>query len=478
MRTPTQPFIALVLIEITCCTVLLHATEGKAQRSPDYLILVKAYADAMIKHGQDTYGQVHSPLFAEELDRSTLRMLEGESLKQVAGITREAWGIRTHDRMLGGANPQHCQNLYQILHQLTETSGQAHYAEQANRSLRFFLEHCQSPATGLYWWGEHAGWDLRTDKPLEKGAGDTHEFYRPWILWRRCWQLAPQACERFARGLWLHQIGNHETGDFSRHAAIATHGPGTEAPYARHGGFYIETWAIAYQHTRDEVFLTAIRVVLEGLERARLHEGGMLASGSKRSGGRTPYSVSLAISLEIAAQHVPLDLAKKLRNVAESNDRAFAQAQRTAPGQIRGDWSNAYGSGGPPASANACMLRYRQRPTDAYRDFILRTAQAYRDALVDLRRPVWPGTVGNVILLQLNAYELSSEEKYIQAGHRFAHRGVELFLTDDCPLPRASHAHQHYEAVTNGDTLMMALLRLWLAQERAGVEHSLIFTDR
>jgi hypothetical protein len=28
---------------------------------------------------------------------------------------------------------------------------------------------------------------------------------------------ADKACERFARGLWDHQIGDHKTGDFSRH---------------------------------------------------------------------------------------------------------------------------------------------------------------------------------------------------------------------------------------------------------------------
>jgi len=186
----------------------------------------------------------------------------------------------------------------------------------------------------------------------------------------------------------------------------------------------------------------------------------------------------LAISLEIAARHLPLELAKKLCSVAASNDLAFAQAHRAATGQLRGDWSNAYGSGGPSAIANTCMLRYRQRPVDAYRSFILQTAQSYRGAKVNLNRPVWPGTVGNVILLQLNAYELSSEDKYLQAAHRFARRGAELFITDGCPLPQASHVHKHYEAVTNGDTLMMALLRLWLVQKRPGLEQSLIFTDR
>ena len=258
-------FLALILTGGLLGTGLLEAADDKSPEPVDYLAVVRTYADAMIEHGQDVCGQKHSPLFAEELDRRTMRMLEGESLKKVAAITRDEWGIRPHDRMLGGGNPQHCQNLYQILFQLTEISGEERYREEAKRSLEFFFEQCQSPGTGLLWWGEHAGWDFRTEKPLDKGAGNTHEFYRPWVLWQRSWQLADEACERFARGLWEHQIGNHQTGDFSRHASIASHGPGTEAPYARHGGFYIEAWAAAYRHTKEGVFLTAIRSVLDGL---------------------------------------------------------------------------------------------------------------------------------------------------------------------------------------------------------------------
>ena len=78
----------------------------------------------------------------------------------------------------------------------------------------------------------------------------------------------------------------------------------------------------------------------------------------------------------------------------------------------------------------------------------------------------------------LNAHELTSEGKYLRAADRFARRGAELFLSDNCPLPKASHAHDHYEAVTNGDTLMMAFLRLWMVQNGLGSKVTLTFTDR
>jgi hypothetical protein len=433
--------VAMTLL-ISCLVVCkgVGISEATTVQWPDYLSLVRAYADAMIEDGRDVYGQEHTPLFVEELDRKTMRMLEGKALQKAAAIPRSEWGIRSHDRMLGGANPHHCQNLYQVLYVLTEITGEKRYADEAERSLKYFLEHCQSEATGLLCWGEHAGWDLRRDRHLEKSSGDIHEFYRAWILWDRCWQLADGACRRFAVGLWEHQIGNRNTGDFSRHAKISSHGPGDNAPYARHGGFYIETWSAAYARTRDEVFLEAIRSVLDGLERARLHEGGYLTGGSKKKGSRRSYDVSLAVSLGNAMLHVPRDLAAGMREVAVSNDEVFARihdgqaAQSFESIDPRELWSNAYGGGARAGRGNVFMLRYRQAHNDAYRRAILQEAEMYRLQDVDLSHPVWPGTLGGAIWLMLNSHELSGEDKYVQAADRFARKGLSLFL-DHGPLP-------------------------------------------
>lgn len=466
---------------------------GSDADAADYLKMVRDYADAMMENGRDVYGTQHSPLFAETLDRQTGRLLEGDALQQVAALPFDKWGIRPHDRMLAGANPQHCQNLYQILYALSTLTGQSRYAEAADESLQFFFTHCQSPVTGLLWWGEHAGWDFRTEQPIEKPAGTTHEFYRPWVLWDRSWQLAPEPCRRFALGLWEHQIGDHQTGDYSRHAAIDKHGPGTDAPYARHGGFYIETWAAAYRKTGDKVFLQAIDAVVDSLERARLHEGGMLVGGSKKKGGRTAYDVSLAVSLGHAAEQLPAELAGKLRNVASETDKTFAAAHpespagvsRTLPGSgakkaasSAALWSNAYGGSPPAGAANVWLIRYRQVPVAAYRTQALKTAEAYCSQDIHLDQPVWPGTLGSVILLMINAHALTGDEQYLQAAERFAEQGVYLFFTEGSPLPKASHQHDHYEAVTNGDTLMMALLQLWQTRQRPDGKLGLVYCDR
>ena len=458
---------------------------GQSQPAPDeYLRLVRAYADCMLEQGRDRYGKVQSPLFAECLDRHALRLLQGESLAKVAAIPFSAWGIRPHDRMLTSANPMHCEGLYLVLYALGEVTGQPRYAEEADRSLRFFLERCQSPATGLFYWGEHAGWDLNRDAPMQGLAANIHEFYRPWELWDRCYRLAPEACTRFARGLWEHQIGDHRTGDFSRHAKIDKHGPGTDAPYARHGGFYIATWAKAFQKTGDGAFLKAIETVLDGLEQARAGEG-MLVGGSKKKGARTKRDLSLAISLWDAAGCLPDDLAAKLRQASSANDDPAARTARlTAWAADKAAqpnlWSSGYGGSGGEIAGPACerMARWRQTRSPVHQRAVLTTADRYLGRPIDQSYPVHPGTVGKVLLVMLYANELSGETRYLDGADRLAGEAIKLFLGDGSPLPKASHVHDHYEAATGADAMMMALLELWARHQQPPRRLNLPYLER
>lgn len=464
---------------------LLACTGAAASEPADYLRAVRAYADCMLEQGGDRYGAVQSPLLAECLDRHTLRMLEGDVLARVAAIPFSAWGIRSHDRMLTAANPMHCEGLYLVLYALADATGQTRYASEADRGLRFFFEHCQSPATGLLYWGEHAGWDLNRDAPMEGRAANTHEFYRPWELWDRCYQLAPAACARFARGLWEHQIGDQRTGAYSRHASIDKHGPGTTAPYARHGGFYVLTWAKAYQKTKEPVFLQAIETVVDLQERARQADG-MLVSGSTKKGSRTKQDMNLAISLWEAAAQVPEPLAAKLRRVSLANDDPVALPTQFTAWTVEQKppaenlWTSGYGGSGGEIASPAClrMVRWRQTRAPAYQRAVLQAADRYVGQSIDRSYPVHPGTVGKVLWLLLAAQELSGAERYRDGADRLAAEALGLFLGDGCPLPKASHMHDHYEAVTGADTLMMALLQLWARHQPPLRRLNLPYIDR
>ena len=185
----------LSLLAVTSCS------PSAVEETPDYLTRVKAYADAMIKEGRDTYGTEHSPLFAAALDRTTMRM----------GSFGKIDGVRSSDRSLGGANPQVDVELYAILYRLTELTGEKRYAKEASDALTFFFSRCQSPATGLMTWGEHLYWDFEQESM--GGIDARHEIKGEWPYWNQCYKRTPDACWKFAIGLWDHQIANKKTVD-------------------------------------------------------------------------------------------------------------------------------------------------------------------------------------------------------------------------------------------------------------------------
>lgn len=459
---------------------------------PDYLGTVQAYADAMIDHGRDVYGTEQTPLFAATLDRATMRL----PVKTPPAVP----GIRAGDRTLSGANPMHDQNLYQVLYALTEATGDTKYGKAASDALGWFFTNAQSVTTGLYAWGEHLGWDFHTEAPI--AGRDTHEFYRPWVLADKAYQLAPEPFERFAVGLWRHQIADHQTGEFSRHARFTEHGPSKGREFPRHGGFYLRQWAVAYERTKNPELAEAIEILVDGFERSRNPESGALPSQGLIPDLAWPQSdVSLAIDLHDSAPLVPPNLAAKLRASAERTDKAFlsikhdlskdglgfiksADTSTLEPGDPRLKsypysriWATGYGEATDAMIAMLCLMRYEQVKIDGYRNLFLKTADRYLTSDPDTSIALYPGAMAEAIAVMLGAHRLTGESKYLDRADTFGRLAADFFFSDS-PLPRASSQHDHYEAITRADTLAMELLALWAARERPELKLSLIWNER
>ncbi|MCE5251260.1 hypothetical protein LLG96_13670 [bacterium] len=490
-----------VIILALMAIVTLFCSSGNISKKgtgPDYLAIVRSYADVMIEHGRDVYGTEHTPLFAVALDRSTFRVPEGDKLREILAIERADWGIRPHDRTVQGANPMQDQNLYQVLYALTEVTGDKTYTREADKALRWFFTHCQSPATGLFAWGEHIGWDFTTETIIDKLAGTTHEFARPWLLWGRSFELAPEPCRDFALGLRNHQIADLEKGLYSRHARYDVHGPDTGSEYPRHGGFYIATWAAAYEHTKDPVFLDAIDKLVTAFENRRNKTTGALMAETQSPDLMWPQSnLSLAVDLWDSAEKVPYWLADKMRACASKTDEVFLKIRHDLspggkgfmihtvtstlePGWWRGGkpddsmrhftdtWATGYGDATDAQIAMLCYLRYEQVPLEGYRRLVLDTAARYLTSEPDTTIALYPGALADAIALLLSVYRMTGEQRYLDRADVFGRRAVEIFFGDS-PLPRASSKHDHYEAITRGDTLVMDLLLLWMAENRTVV---------
>jgi Periplasmic pectate lyase len=275
-------------------------------------------------------------------------------------------GIRRGDRpgrawtAMNGANPQLDQNLLRVFYALSEITGDSRYATVADEELSWFLKSTMSPKTDLLPWGEHLSWDVLLDVPISGGDEMMHEFARPWVLWGRCFRLAPEPSARFAVGLWEHQVANHETGGFDRHAPYFEHGPADGKDFPRHAGFYIGTWCYGFKHTRNEVFLRAIEALVARFERKRVQkDGSMVATIGP-------------LECELAATMVPEALSLRLRAFAAKEDELILpglqkmlsdEGASTRPPK----WQTGYSAGTLSNQAMFCLARHDQTGNPAYR---------------------------------------------------------------------------------------------------------------
>ena len=490
--------------------ILVTLVLGSCQfrKHSEYLDYVEDYANALLDEGRDTYGTENSPLIATTLIRQTLKLPEGDSLEALLSLERESWGIRSYDRMITGANPMHDQALYQILYALTGLTGDQKYAEEADRTLKWFFQNCQSEQTGLMAWGEHIGWDFNTETTIEKRQRYNHEFFRPWMLWEKCYELTPPNCIDFASGLWHHQIHDQKTGEFSRHAQYDQHRTGIQNQYPRHGGFFIATWAEAYKQTKDTLYLRAIDVIYNFYHRNRNSISGAIPGevDNPRSNNLLLWpnsNLGLAIDLWDAVPKLPEELGGKLKEMALEIDEVYlrikhdlspdgpgfvsqgnaetlaAEDVRDGNNRVYSDrWTTGYGQSTDASTANICMLRFIQTGDLGYRQLVLSAADRYLDTEPVTDFPVYPGSLGDVIHLLLNAHDITSDGIYLDRAHHFAQMALHMFFDDLSPLPKASSKHRHYEAITRADNLMMELLRLYLVSNNIEIQTGLVYLER
>jgi hypothetical protein len=314
--------------------------------------------------------------------------------------------------------------------------------------LTWFFTRTQSAATGLLPWGEHLSWDVMYDVPISGGDEMMHEFARPWALWDRCFALAPEASRAFALGLWEHQIANHETGAFDRHAPYAEHGPRDGRDFPRHGAFYIGTWCFAWKHTGNAVFLEAIEAVLARFERKGLQPDG------------TRVATLGPLDLDLAASMVPDPLASRLRRFALGEDALILPGlrQQMAGGTLP-MWENGYSAGTLADQAMFCLGRHAQTSDPAWRELLLAVAERYLGSRPGEDQDVWPLSFAHVISAEVAAYRLAGKREYLEAALGFSRLAVAWYWQDN-PLPRASLQTGHYETITGADSLALALLEV------------------
>ena len=372
-----------------------------------FVRIVYGYADTMLKNGRDKNG-----LLLSALDRNTLSPLTNRPAAPEGVRFSDRVGLK--DGPLVGSNPWHDENLLRLLSTLTDLSTKQPYRAAADSELKWFLENADPAAP---------------------------QQFRPWMLWDRCFEVAPDASKRLMSRLAQPEIP-------------------TGAPQ-RESGFKIRALAVAWARTKDEQFTRAIAQWLD-------HYG---------TNAPSDFTPSLAIDCEGAARRVPEPLASRLRALADQQDSLFCSLPHdlkkdrgfiTRPGLRENSsfghtplWKTSYDTRTTAQIAMMCVSRYDNSGRLAYRDLILAAADVYLDSLPAENDDIWPATFGRAINLELAAWRHTANPKYMERARKLGDIAVEKFWGTNA-LPRASFKTGHYESITGADTLALALFELHL----------------
>jgi hypothetical protein len=452
--------------------------------------MAKAYADYMITHGRDRYGRVHSPLFATTLNRETGTVFRKNPPKAPKGI-------RLQDRTWRGANPANNMGLYGLLYKLTAVTGDPLYKNEANKAIDWFFENCQSEKTGLMAWGEHMGWDFFKEKPITWNPLFFLHEYKEYGYWDRVWETNPKAAERFARGLWDHQIYAKEgefAGEFSRHANYFLHLPAKGRAFPSHGGKYIKVWARAYRETKDGEFIRAIETLLDYFESKTSPRSGAIAYATDYPDQYSlSHNMGLASALYQAMDDVPESLASRMKSIADRTDPLYlgfnhdpgpggqgfikyAHVHTLEPGEQRKvhqdknktarteKWSSGYSASRDSSSANKCYDRYLQTGIKEYLDLFILSAQGYYQSPLPetAEQDIYPSNYSGVISMMGKMYQETGDMRYMERARELLEISLDLLMDETSPLPKASRMSEHYEVITGADSLMNNALEMWL----------------
>jgi len=182
--------------------VLVAPARGEPAIGDDarYLEAVRRFADTVVEHGRDRYGELRTPLFVDGLQAETLEPARWE-------CRGETWVL---------SNFASCQPLLRTLDGLTAVGGEARYRRAAEEASRHALNHLATP-NGLLYWGGHLAWDLQEDRPVGQYA-NVHELKTQQPYFALMWRVDPAATRKLVETIWATHVLDWPSLDYNRHA--------------------------------------------------------------------------------------------------------------------------------------------------------------------------------------------------------------------------------------------------------------------
>lgn len=448
----------------------------------NYLQYVQHFANTLLEKGIDNYGPEKTPMWAGVMDTRNLSV----PIRNVPPTK----GVRPHDRAVGGANYYHDVLTLSVFDMLSKVTNDPKYEDAASAYSKAFLERTQNPETGLLGWGEHLYYHFYTDTVsiAESRILDQrgyflmpHELIAWTPPWARLWEENPERVKQAIDGLQYHFNGpDPQTYLFNRHAIWnKTEYQQVIMPWIKHAALYAYSYGFLYKHTGDEQWKEKSRQT--GILYWKLRDYrtdlvfGCFYHSSEPDAGKSAdlsntllYAYWLYKAGELCASD---DMKSFAITLLEAYDKyGWSEAEKMYYNELNLDgslpenpqwatpWKIGYGSSSLLALARVTSyIAGREQSSSMTRMAERAMSVANQQPLLDI---FTAQNIGEAINANLDVYELTQNQEYIDQAVRYADTAIEHLWKNGLFVRQKDDPY--YEAKLGTGDLLSGLLRLHL----------------
>lgn len=473
--------LAFAVVSVSGILAARPSASASSPSSEDgrYLSSVREFADTFLAHGLDHYGKIHTPMWVSVLSLKTLSLLES---KAEDPNWQHTYNAEDYWREARGSNLY--RNIYTLrtFYELSRLTGDPKYQQAADAYLTYFMNHCQSPTTGLYAWGEHMTYNVVRDQL----TATRHELERQLPPWEEMWRLNPESVTREINAIYRINIYDKKTFDYDRHANFYTGEPDPMAvrgAYVKHSGLFAYSFYFLYLKTGDPKYLDWALKVGEMFWKVRNPNTNLVADAWEPTPPTGPVQLPAYLAYYLlrtyqldhrqkALLHVAAGLVRAWTKYAydPSTGKFFAMVNASdgapAGAAYQSAWGNTEGILG--FEARACIGLYMETRDPWFLDM------ARKYALFIMREPVLSTTsgenYGNNLLFLLDLYTATKDPAYLHAVRRYANLAEATMFKNGLINEYASG--YVYNANRGPGELAWALLKLYDTDKKSDVPAS------
>jgi outer membrane protein assembly factor BamB len=456
------------VLSVAAAVTMFSAVLPASAQSNPYRDAAHKHANALLEHGRDHYGRVHTPLFVQFID---LRTLEIPAQRTAAEWRTEMshwkedrnylmWGKdRSSVLWAQDSNLLWDTENVRLFYALSKETGDPRYAKAADEYLQYFLKHCVSRTTGLFAWGEHIAYNVQDDEI----HGQRHELQHSAPLWEEMWKFDPDAVRQEIEAVYRYHITDKRTMAFDRHANFWNGLPERDqATIIGYFGTYSEAFAYLYEKTADAKYLEWARKLLMAFQSKSNAEGLYSDNWTDRQQREQPEIFPTRPNLAASMYHV-FERTHDRRWLDDGNryleacDRSFRS--RHAAGDDR-----VYG---PVRMVDAALLGYKVSGNPAYLDM----ANHAGAELLQREQPhaQMASTLADSMDALRRLYEATHERRWLEGARKLGDYALRTFVHPSGLIRGTAIVDRpdYYDSIQGPGALALSLYRLGIVDEDA-----------